>query len=243
MPVARSGHREKGRLPAASAIAAERAKSPPKLSLAQRVQRIIDGVDQARWQQLRERWLEGGDYTYRDHYPKYFDLARWLPGAVKAAGQAGLIGAAPRRVLDIGCGAGLFGRVCRDLGHEHVGLDIGNPMFRDMCAALGVTDLVHPVVRQERLPADLRSFDAIVALAATFYWNEIVDNAKIEANWQLADWLFFLADLRGRLNEGGVFLIKLNAMEDIPGEVMRLFEPAEQLAYNIYRFRRERLPG
>ena len=214
-----------------------------KLSLAARVERVIDNVDQTRWQQLRERWLHSGDYTYRDHYPKYFDLERWLPGAVKAAGQAELIGAPPRRVLDIGCGAGLFGLVCRDLGHAHVGLDIGNPMFRDMCAALDVTDLVHPVTRQERLPADLQGFDAIVALAATFYWNEIIDNEKIEADWQLADWLFFFADLRSRLNDGGLFLIKLNAMEDIPAEVMRLFAPAEQLAYNIYRFRRGRLPG
>lgn len=214
-----------------------------KLPLVARVRRIVDGVDRAGWQRLRERWLEGGDYTYRDHYPKYFDLERWLPGAIKAAEQAELVGAAPSRVLDIGCGAGLFGRVCQDLGHEHVGLDIGNPMFRDMCAALGVIDLVHPVMRQERLPADLQGFDVIVALAATFYWNEIVENEKIEANWQQDDWLFFFADLRSRLNEDGLFLIKLNAMEDIPADVMRLFEPAEQLAYNIYRFRRGRLPG
>lgn len=229
-------------MPAATG-AASRPKPPAKLPLAQRVQRIVDGVDQARWQQLRRRWLESDDYTYRDHYPKYFDLARWLPGAIKAAEQAELVGTPPRRVLDLGCGAGLFGLVCQDLGHEHVGLDIGNPMFRDMCAALGVTDLVHPVMRQEELPAELAGFDAVVALAATFYWNEIVGNEKIEANWQRDDWLFFFADLRSRLNEGGLFLIKLNALEDIPADVMRLFEPAEQLAYNIYRFRRDRLPG
>ena len=76
-----------------------------------------------------------------------------------------------------------------------------------------------------------------------FYWNEIVENEKIEANWRQDAWLFFFADLRSRLNEDGLFLIKLNAMEDIPADVMRLFEPAEQLAYNIYRFRRDRLPG
>lgn len=231
-------------MPAPSAISATgRAKPPPKLSLAQRIERIIDGVDQERWQRLRRRWLEGGDYGYRDHYPKYFDLARWLPGAVKAAGQAGLIGAGPRRVLDIGCGGGLFGRVCRDLGHEHVGLDIGNPMFRDMCAELGVTDLVHWVRPGQPLPAELRGFDVVVALAATFYWNEIVGNEKVEANWRREDWLFFFKDLRGRMNDGGIFLIKLNAMEDIPEDAMRLFDGAEQLAYNTYRFERDRLPG
>jgi len=224
------------------AATTRRTPPAPKLPLAERVRRIIDGIDQARWESLRARWLEGGGYTYRDHYPKYFDLARWLPGAIKAAEQAELIGTPPKRVLDIGCGAGLFGRVCRDLGHDHIGLDIGNPMFRDMCAALDVADLVHPVMRQETLPADLGGFDAIVALAATFYWNEIIDNEKIEANWRLEDWLFFFADLKVRLNPGGLFLIKLNAMEDIPADVMRLFGSAEQLAYNIYRFRRDRLP-
>lgn len=83
----------------------------------------------------------------------------------------------------------------------------------------------------------------VVALAATFYWNEIIDNEKIEANWQREDWLFFLKDVRSRMNEGGVFLIKLNAMEDIPGDAMRLFDAAEQLAYNTYRLERDRLPG
>jgi SAM-dependent methyltransferase len=210
--------------------------------LARRVAEIIDGIDRSRWEELRRRWAAGDGYTYRDHYRKYFDLERWLPGAVRAAAQAGLIECTGRSVLDIGCGAGLLGRVCRHLGHDHVGTDIGNPMFMEMCEALGVDCRTAPVERGQPMPPDLTDFDAIIALAANFYRSELVDGREVDNRWLLADWRLFLDDLRRRLRPGGIFLIKLNAVAEMPPEVLGHFQAhALTLDYNVYRFDRDRL--
>lgn len=52
------------------------------------------------------------------------------------------VGAQPRRVLDIGCAAGFFLRVCRELGHDPYGVEISTAIGKLAVDALG-SDRIH----------------------------------------------------------------------------------------------------
>jgi SAM-dependent methyltransferase len=140
-----------------------------------------------------------------DGLAKYLDTPRWLAVCDQRVRRLGLDVEPPRRVLDLGCGCGYFLHVCRNYGHEVLGLDrVGREAFyRDVTAALGA-----PVVEEDVRPfvslPDLGRFDAITAYMITF------NGHRTPQLWDVAEWRFFLDDLERRLNPGGVIALEMN---------------------------------
>src|SRR5437899_10273411 len=92
--------------------------------------RVIETIDPAAFEQIRRRYAvanPGADW------PKYLDLDRWIGVNIRRIRQLELDVARPKRILDLGCGAGYFLYIAQLLGHSGVGLDIDRlPMFREI---------------------------------------------------------------------------------------------------------------
>lgn len=102
-------------------------------------------------------------------------------------------------ILDLGCGFGLFSlyMAARRPGAEIVGVDLNErrlELARRSAAALGLAN-----VRFE--PGDLRSWRPSTPLAAA-YALDVLHHVPVESGDEL------LADVYGRLDPGGVFLLK-----------------------------------
>lgn len=214
---------------------------PRTQRLADLTAEVLAGIDRVAWDRLAAEWAGRDKQGFAPEYLKYFDLPRWLPQGARIARDLGLVGAAPIRIFDIGCGPGHLLRVCRHLGHEVQGLDIGNPMLLAMCAALDVPCRSHRIVAGEPMPADLAGFDLVTAVATKFHLCEVLEGELRWHVWDGAAWRHFLADVAGRLRPGGRFYIKLNLPEDLPEDARPLFGPARQLAANAWLFEREAL--
>lgn len=203
---------------------------------------IRDRIDQDAWYRLRDEWAARETREFNQFYIKYFDLDRWLPGAIVVARNAGLIGSRPRRMLDLGCGGGLLGRVAMHFGHDYVGTDVGNPMFMAMCEALGVRALASPVRRREPLPAELRGFDLITSINPMFYRRELIEGRSEQFWWDDADWEFFLRDLRSRLKPGGFYYSKFNEEERLPPGLWKLLDQCRRFDQKSFLIRYDQLP-
>ena len=138
---------------------------------------------------------------------KYTDAPRWLALNIRRAQDIGLDRDHRHlRVLDLGSGGGYFLFVCRQLGHEGVGLDVPEPtMYGEMFARFGLRRVVQPVTAQQKLPEELLadgSFDLVTAFSIEF------NKHAPWGLWTAADWDFLLGDLRDRFvkPDGRVYL-------------------------------------
>lgn len=143
------------------------------------------------------------------NYSKYFDLEQWLQYHRRHARQMHLHQEdRPLRILDLGCGAGIFLFVCKAYGHSGVGLDVDSEMYKKMASILGVEyvpKLIEPMVPLEDR---FEGFDWISAIAIKF---DRLDFANLKAiSWTLDEWKFLLGDLANRLNQGGKLYVKPN---------------------------------
>ena len=78
----------------------------------------ITRVNNAIYEQLGERWYDAEDDPIALLRAESRLLAPWLASIVRVE-----LGAEPRRVLDLGCGAGFLANYLGALGHEVTGLD------------------------------------------------------------------------------------------------------------------------
>jgi SAM-dependent methyltransferase len=66
-------------------------------------------------------------------WTKYLDARKWLTRNAKQVRKLGLVLNPPRDVLDLGCGAGYFLFVLKQLGSRVLGVDLDHdPIFNDM---------------------------------------------------------------------------------------------------------------
>ena len=119
----------------------------------------ITRVNNAIYEQLGERWYDAEDDPIALLRAESRLLAPWLASAVRAE-----FGPAPRRVLDLGCGAGFLSNYLGALGQQVTGLDAS-------AAALQVAAEHDPqrTVRYVQgdalsLPFPAGSFDVVCAL-------------------------------------------------------------------------------
>ncbi len=153
-------------------------------------------------------------------WPKYFDAERWLRLNIRRAQDIGLDrGDRNLRILDLGSGAGYFLLVARELGHEGMGLDIGEPAFYgDIFDLFGLKRVVWRIEPRQPLPefqmggtdgAGGARFDLVTAFSIAF------NGHKSERLWGPAEWGFFLDDLRDRfLTPGGRIYLDMNPERD-----------------------------
>lgn len=127
--------------------------------------------------------------TFADHrYAKYLDLDRWLEINLRRVEAIGLHEGPPRRVLDIGCGAGYFLHVCRLFGHEVTGLDVHDPMFASLAEWLRVPVFVGAIEPMQPLPVVGR-WDVVTAHMITF------NGHMSDRLWGADEWAYFLDSL------------------------------------------------
>jgi len=98
---------------------------------------LQDKIEQPGFEKLC-RACEEAPERARDSF-KYLRLSESVEDAVRNAGLLGLLHAAPLRVLDLGCGAGLFLYTLRHRGHEVPGMDLDDdPIYHRMIELLCV---------------------------------------------------------------------------------------------------------
>ena len=169
-------------------------------------QRVIETIDPAGFEQIRQRYAvadPGADW------PKYLDLDRWIGVNIRRIRQLELDLARPKRILDLGCGAGYFLYVAQLLGHSGVGLDMDRlPMFREITRLLGVRRVVQRIQAFRPLPNFDQKFDVITAFMICF------NNHKMPGLWGVSEWKFFFDDLAKHLTPRGRVWLELNQEYD-----------------------------
>ena len=157
------------------------------------VSAMLGSLDLAQLHALRERYAEASPSP---GYSKYLDVAPYLAMQVRYARELGLApkSGGPRRILDIGTGAGYFPFVCRHYGHQATGLDLDTtPMYNDLVRLLGVDRMTWRVAPFVSLPAFPERFDCVTAMQMKF-------NARPQGGpWGREEWGFFLEDLANRV--------------------------------------------
>jgi SAM-dependent methyltransferase len=166
---------------------------------------VIETIDLQRFEQIRQRYGVNG--TSPD-WPKFLDLKRWIHINIRRIREIELDVARPKRILDLGCGAGYFLYIAQLLGHEGVGLDLDQlPMFGDLTRLLGVRRVIWQIKAFDPLP-DIGEFDLITAFLVCF-------NRHKQANvWGVPEWKFFLDDLAKHLTPRGRVWLELNQEYD-----------------------------
>ena len=168
--------------------------------------RVIETIDPVRFAQIRKRYTvanPGADW------PKYLDLDRWIGINIRRIRQIELDLSRPKRILDLGCGAGYFLYIAQLLGHSGLGLDMDRlSMFREITRLLGVRRVVQRIERFQALPDFGQKFDLITAFMVCF------NNHKMPDLWRVPEWEFFLDDLAKRLTPRGRVWLELNQEYD-----------------------------
>jgi SAM-dependent methyltransferase len=168
--------------------------------------RVIDTIDPVQFEQICRRYAvadPGADW------PKYLDLERWIRVNIRRIRQLELDLSRPKRILDLGCGAGYFLYIAKLLGHSGVGLDIDRlPMFREITRLLGVRRVVQRIQAFRPLPNLGQKFDVITAFMVCF------NNHKMPGLWGTPEWEFFLDDLAKHLRPRGRVWLELNQEYD-----------------------------
>jgi SAM-dependent methyltransferase len=168
--------------------------------------RVIETIDPVAFEQIRKRYAvanPGADW------PKYLDLDRWIGINIRRIRQIELDLTRPRRILDLGCGAGYFLYIAQLLGHSGLGLDMDRlSMFREVTRLLGVRRVVQRIEAFRPLPDFGQKFDLITAFMICF------NNHKMPDLWKVPEWEFFLDDLAKHLKARGRVWLELNEEYD-----------------------------
>ncbi len=174
--------------------------------------RVLATIDRAELERLRE------GYPYRANARKinaYEDAAYWIEVNVKRVQDLWLDRSPPLQILDLGCGPGYFLYLCRLFGHEGLGLDPDDePFFRGTTKLFDVQRVIARIHPQTPLPDLGKKFDLVTGHRVCFHRIARAENGDwIE--WSLADWRFFINDVRTRfLKPDGRLLLEFNRRQD-----------------------------
>jgi len=151
-------------------------------------------------------------YRY-DEKKKYLRLEHEIWKHLHHAAMLNLDGAQPKRILDVGCGGGMFSVVCEILGHRVTGIDAPSDMYADMARVFKVERVVHTIRAFKSIPELNGPFDLITAFATKFDHRTGEDHSRRKNGrglWSAAEWRFFLVDLARQMKSEGMFFFKLN---------------------------------
>lgn len=159
---------------------------------------------------IRDRYFPGSSKIPDEAPWKYLDVARALDLNIGRAQHLGLLGQViperSRKILDLGCGPGLFLFVCKTRGHDCLGLDVGDvPLYDELMEVLDIPRVEARIEAFGHLPDFPHAFDAITALGTVFNRNE-------NGWWREAEWTHFLDDVDRHLAPGGRLFIEPNPM-------------------------------
>jgi SAM-dependent methyltransferase len=171
---------------------------------------ILDDIDWLQFKNLRHK------YPYRPGSPqinRFEDIVYWIDINVERAQDLWLDRAPPLRILDLGAGAGYFLYVCKYFGHDALGFDIDSePLFNATIELLGVRRVIGRIEKQAPLPDLGQKFDLVTAHRICFHR---IGKVRDKLEWSLADWEFFIDDIRTRfLEPNGRLLLDFNPRLD-----------------------------
>jgi len=138
---------------------------------------------------------------------KYLEMEKWLTTSIRRVLNLGLDFKSPKRVLDLGSGAGHFLHVCKRLGHDVLGLDLPDPSiawYGEVLDIFGVTRVLWCIDPFVPLPDLGPRFDYACGFMVCFN-RHVYENA-----WKIEEWRFFLDDLWTHLKPGAVVWLELN---------------------------------
>ena len=167
-----------------------------------------------RWDDLRARYPQRPDAP---RINRFSDVDHWLKINIERAQDFWLDRSPPLRILDLGCGPGYFLYVCKQLGHEGVGIDIDEqPLFRETTALLGVRRVIFRIEPQTPLPDLGEKFDLVTGHRVCFQKTVRWGTGPGEWHeWEPDDWKFFLDDVRQNvLQPNGRILLDFNPRAD-----------------------------
>src|ERR1700746_995682 len=167
------------------------------------VEKLMAQLDQRELERIRLQYAEGSDSIW----PKYLDARKWLVRNIDYAERFGWFLNPPRDTLDLGCGAGYFLFVMRQLGSNVLGLDLEDPIFNEILKVLQIPRVPFRITRQEKLPDFAgRKFDVITA------WMICFNNYdRDDTIWGPQDWDYLLNDLTEKLTADGRIVFYFNA--------------------------------
>jgi SAM-dependent methyltransferase len=167
------------------------------------VEELLTQLDSQELERIRLRYEDGSDSIWS----KYLDARKWLARNIDYARRFGWLLDPPRDTLDLGCGAGYFLFVMRQLGSNVLGLDLEDPIFNDILRVLEIERVPFRIKRREKLP-DFggRKFDLITAWMICFN-----DYDRDETIWGPRDWDYLLNDLTEKLTPKGRIVFYFNA--------------------------------
>ena len=169
------------------------------------VEELLTQLDSQELERIRLRYEDGSDSIWS----KYLDARKWLARNIDYARRFGWLLDPPRDTLDLGCGAGYFLFVMRQLGSNVLGLDLEDPIFNDILRVLEIERVPFRIKRREKLP-DFggRKFDLITAWMICFN-----DYDRDETIWGPRDWDYLLNDLTEKLTPKGRIVFYFNAQQ------------------------------
>ena len=144
-------------------------------------------------------------------WPKYVEFERWFEKYIQRAEDIELDYGPKRRILDIGCGAGFFLRVCQKLGHDCAGMDYREShnedeaaLYAETTALFGLERILWRIKRFVPLPDLGPPLDLVTAFMICF------DEHYSETRWKAEEWNFFLDDIQSRLRPRGKIYLEMN---------------------------------
>jgi SAM-dependent methyltransferase len=181
------------------------------------VRSLLDKIDIARLREIQKRHAGSSD-----RYSKYSDVERWLKINLDRARDLKLDRSPPQTILDLGCGAGFFLFVAKQLGHSVLGIDVDDfAVPNELTQLFQIERKVWRIRAFQPLPDLGRKFDLITAFSTAFNRN---DDESLGWGWD--EWNFFLRDLdRHRKSDGRMFF-EINSGKDnryFPPPVRQLF--------------------
>ena len=201
---------------------------------------LLAQIDRSELKRILDTYTPGDRSTWK----KYLDPVKWLTRSVQQARKLGLVLSPPRDVLDLGCGAGYFLFVLKQIGARVLGLDLDHdPIFNDMVRLFAIERVGYAITRGVRLP-DFggRKFDLITAWMICFNNHD-----NDETIWVTKDWNFLLDDLADRLTPDGRIVLSLNPQRDgkfYSREIGKLFAKRSDLMDGrVVIFSKRRLDG
>jgi SAM-dependent methyltransferase len=178
---------------------------------------FLDKIDTERLREIQKRCANSSD-----RYAKYADVEHWLKINLPRVRELSLDRSPPKRILDLGCGAGFFLFLAKQFGHHGLGVDVDlYPLSNELIDLFGVSRVTHRIRAFQPLPELGRKFELITAFSSAFGRSE--DEAR---GWSVEEWKFFLDDLERHRAGGGEILLEINSGKDgryFPSEVRDFF--------------------
>src|SRR5437660_11115620 len=125
---------------------------------------MLAEIDRKRAREIQQRYANS-----TAGYAKYANIEPWLRLNRERVQDLKLHRAAPKRVLDLGCGGGFFLFILKKLGHSVLGLDIDQvSLYAELLNIFDVPRVVWRIKAFEALPDLGQKFDWITAFSINF---------------------------------------------------------------------------